>query len=223
MNKYSNSNDEKTIYDIINRVRKMNTIAKKVRTTYEVTKSEFITTLCPVSSVEEAKTFFEDVRHEFSDATHHITAYIIGKSGEAGHYSDDGEPSGTAGLPVLDVFRKNDITNFACVVTRYFGGIKLGAGGLVRAYSTAASLALKEAGIIPMVEYTQIQLTFDYPYLDIIENRLKSYRIINRSFATKVSLTVQLPIEECNRVTQLLINLTNSMIQINIGSTYIEK
>lgn len=196
----------------------MNTIAKKVRITYEVTKSEFIASLCPVSSVEEAKAFFEDIRHEFSDATHHITAYTIGKSGEAGHYSDDGEPSGTAGLPVLDVFRKNEITNFACVVTRYFGGIKLGAGGLVRAYSTAASLALKEAGIIPMVEYTKIQLTFDYPYLDIIENRLKPYRIINRSFATQVSLTVQLPVDECHFVTQLLINLTNNMIQIQIDS-----
>ncbi|MCM1514542.1 MAG: YigZ family protein [Anaeroplasma bactoclasticum] len=195
----------------------MNTIAKKVRITYEITKSEFITTLCPVSSVEEAKAFFDDVRHELSDATHHITAYTIGKSGEAGHYSDDGEPSGTAGLPVLDVFRKNEITNFACVVTRYFGGIKLGAGGLVRAYSTAASLALKEAGIVPMVEYMEIQLTFDYPYLDIIENRLKSYHIISRSFATKVSLTVQLPVEEYQFVTQLLINLTNNMIQIHMN------
>lgn len=198
----------------------MNTIAKKVRITYEITKSEFIATLCPVSSVEEAKAFFDDVRHEFTDATHHITAYTIGKSGEAGHYSDDGEPSGTAGLPVLDVFRKNEITNFACVITRYFGGIKLGAGGLVRAYSTAASLALKEAGIVPIVEYTQIRLTFDYPYLDIIENRLKSYRIINRSFDTKVSLIVQLPIQDYQFVTQLLVNLTNNMIQI---TTLVEK
>ena len=122
----------------------MNTIAKYTRTTYEINKSTFITTLKPVQNVNEAKAFFEEIKKEFSDATHNITVYIIGKTGEAGHYSDDGEPSGTAGLPVLEVFRKNDITNFACVVTRYFGGIKLGAGGLVRAYSSCASLALKE-------------------------------------------------------------------------------
>ena len=102
----------------------MNTIAKYTRTTYEINKSTFITTLKPVQNVNEAKAFFEEIKKEFSDATHNITVYIIGKTGEAGHYSDDGEPSGTAGLPVLEVFRKNDITNFACVVTRYFDYIE---------------------------------------------------------------------------------------------------
>ena len=166
----------------------MNTIAKYTRTTYEINKSTFITTLKPVQNVNEAKAFFEEIKKEFSDATHNITVYIIGKTGEAGHYSDDGEPSGTAGLPVLEVFRKNDITNFACVVTRYFGGIKLGAGGLVRAYSSSASLALKENIIVPIVEFTTIQLSFDYSYLDIIENRLKEYEIINRSFTNNVTI-----------------------------------
>ena len=84
----------------------MNTIAKYTRTTYEINKSTFITTLKPVQNVNEAKAFFEEIKKEFSDATHNITVYIIGKTGEAGHYSDDGEPSGTAGLPVLEVLRK---------------------------------------------------------------------------------------------------------------------
>ena len=192
----------------------MNTIQKEVRTTYLISKSEFITTLKPVKSVEEAKVFFDKVKAEFSDATHNITAYTIGKTGEAGHYSDDGEPSGTAGLPVLDVFRKNDVTNFACVVTRYFGGIKLGAGGLVRAYSSAASQALKEAGICPIIEYTYVVLEFAYPYLDIIENKLKEFEISSRDFSTNVKLTVLLPDSYLEQIIRILVNLTNNMISV---------
>lgn len=196
----------------------MNTIGKEVRTSYVILKSEFITSLKPVESVDEAKAFFERVKTEFSDATHNITAYTIGKTGEAGHYSDDGEPSGTAGLPVLDVFRKNDITNFACVVTRYFGGVKLGAGGLIRAYSTAASTALKEAGIVSIIEYSLISLSFDYSYLDIIENRLKNYQIINREFSHQITITVKIPTLELNQVINLIVNLTNNMVAIRILS-----
>lgn len=193
----------------------MNTIKNQVRTTYTISKSEFITSLKPVNSVEEAKAFFQEIKKEFNDATHNITAYIVGKGAEAGHYSDDGEPNGTAGLPVLDVFRKNDITNFACVVTRYFGGIKLGAGGLIRAYSSAASLALKEAQICPIIEYTQIKLVFNYPFLDLIENRIKQYLIISRVFHTSVEIIVSIPNDDLSLVTNQLINLTNNMIQIN--------
>lgn len=198
----------------------MNTILKEVRITYEINKSEFITTLTPVKTVDEAKVFFAKIKNEFSDATHNITAYTIGKTGEAGHYSDDGEPSGTAGLPVLDVFRKNDITNFACVVTRYFGGIKLGAGGLVRAYSSAASLALKEAIVIPIIEYGKLILTFDYSYLDLIENKLKKYTITNREFSAEVSVTVEIPKDELETISMMLVNLTNSMINIRVLDNY---
>ena len=210
--------DCKEKYGIIFSGDFMNTIAKYTRTTYEINKSTFITTLKPVQNVNEAKAFFEEIKKEFSDATHNITVYIIGKTGEAGHYSDDGEPSGTAGLPVLEVFRKNDITNFACVVTRYFGGIKLGAGGLVRAYSSSASFALKENIIVPIVEFTTIQLSFDYSYLDIIENRLKEYEIINRSFTNNVTIDVKIPNNLIQQVISLLINLTNNLIQIKILS-----
>jgi len=178
----------------------MNTIAKKVRTTYEVTKSEFIASLCPVSSVEEAKTFFEDIRHEFSDATHHITAYTIGKSGEAGHYSDDGEPSGTAGLPVLDVFRKNDITNFACVVTRYFGGIKLGAGGLVRAYSNATIEALKKASHITLVHGKLITCSFSYSLEKQMEHLLSNTQIVEKKYLEKIIYKIKITNEEFEKI-----------------------
>ncbi len=192
----------------------MNTIIKETRINYSINKSEFIASLKPVNTVEEAKDFFEKIKKEFSDATHNITAYTIGKTGENGHYNDDGEPSGTAGLPVLDVFRKNDITNFACVVTRYFGGIKLGAGGLVRAYSTVASLALKEAGICEIIEYQFIKASFDYSYYDIIENKLKEVEIINHEFSTKVTITIKVSNSLLSSIINLLINLTNNMIII---------
>ena len=128
----------------------------------------------------------------------------------------DGEPSGTAGLPVLDVFRKNEITNFACVVTRYFGGIKLGAGGLVRAYSTAASLALKEAQICEIIEYITLEIELNYPYLDIIENRLKNIEIISREFSTNVKLIIKIPQNNFEEIKNMLVYITNNMIKIRI-------
>lgn len=194
----------------------MNTIKKEVKTIYEINKSRFITNIKPVKSVNEAKSFFLNIKKEFNDATHNVTVYIIGKTGEAGHYNDDGEPNGTAGLPVLDVFRKNEITNFACVVTRYFGGIKLGAGGLVRAYSTAASLALKEAQICEIIEYITLEIELNYPYLDIIENRLKNIEIISREFSTNVKLIIKIPQNNFEEIKNMLVYITNNMIKIRI-------
>ena len=194
----------------------MNTIKKEVKTIYEINKSRFITNIKPVKSVNEAKSFFLNIKKEFNDATHNVTVYIIGKTREAGHYNDDGEPSGTAGLPVLDVFRKNEITNFACVVTRYFGGIKLGAGGLVRAYSTAASLALKEAQICEIIEYITLEIELNYPYLDIIENRLKNIEIISREFSTNVKLIIKIPQNNFEEIKNMLVYITNNMIKIRI-------
>ena len=180
-----------------------------------IKNSKFICLLYQVNEVEQVYSYLEKAKNNYKDATHYCYAYIINNISKC---SDDGEPSGTAGLPVLEVFRKNDITNFACVVTRYFGGIKLGAGGLVRAYSSCASLALKENIIVPIVEFTTIQLSFDYSYLDIIENRLKEYEIINRSFTNNVTMDVKIPNNLIQQVISLLINLTNNLIQIKILS-----
>lgn len=194
----------------------MYTIKNEVRTIYEINKSRFITSIKPVKSIEEAKSFFLDIKKEFAEATHNVTAYIIGKTGEFGHYNDDGEPNGTAGLPVLDVFKKNEITNFACVVTRYFGGIKLGVGGLVRAYSTATSLALKEAQICEIIEYIILEIEFNYPYLDIIENRLKNIEIISKEFSTNVKLIIKIPQNSFEEIKNMLIYITNNMVKIKI-------
>lgn len=190
----------------------MYTINGETSVEIEINKSIFICHLSHVESQVDARKYIEKIKAQYSDATHNVSSYLVGKTAEAGHYDDDGEPSGTAGLPVLDVFRKNNITNFVCVVTRYFGGIKLGAGGLIRAYSKSASEALKLLEIVPIIEYKTIQFSFHYPYLNNIELLLSEYEILERSFTTDVKLTVRIPVNEVEQTTIKLINLTNNMI-----------
>lgn len=192
----------------------MNTIKGEIINTIEITKSTFITYLKNVENVEDAKKYIQYVKELHPDATHHVVAMTIGKTGEYGQANDDGEPSGTAGLPVLDVFRKNDITNFVCIVVRYFGGIKLGAGGLVRAYSRSASEALKLLEVVPIIEYGHIELHFDYSFMNLLENRLSNYEIISKTFTNEVTFIIKVPVTEINSVCNLLIAMTNSLINI---------
>ena len=192
----------------------MNTIGKDVIVEQEINKSSFITYLKQVTTPLDAKNYIKEIKELHPNATHHVTAYLVGPTGEHGHANDDGEPSGTAGLPVLDVFKKNDITNFVCIVVRYFGGIKLGAGGLVRAYSSSASLALKEAGTKPIINYINLTLTFNYSFMNIIENKLKKYEIVSKDFTTNVSLVIKAPEYDVNSIKETLISLTNNQIII---------
>lgn len=192
----------------------MNTIKGEIINTIEITKSTFITYLKNVENVEDAKKYVQYVKELHPDATHHVVAMTIGKTGEYGQANDDGEPSGTAGLPVLDVFRKNDITNFVCIVVRYFGGIKLGAGGLVRAYSRSASEALKLLEVVPIIEYGHLELHFDYSFMNLLENRLSNYEIISKTFTNEVTFIIKVPVTDINSVCNLLIAMTNSLINI---------
>lgn len=123
------------------------TIVRDCRHEIVIEKSRFLCTLKKVSTEEEAQAFIKEMKKQYWDATHNCSAYIIGEDAAVQRSNDDGEPSGTAGLPMLEVLRKNNLHNVALVVTRYFGGIKLGAGGLVRAYTNSVAEALREAGI----------------------------------------------------------------------------
>lgn len=192
----------------------MNTIGKDVIVEQEINKSSFITYLKHVTTPLDAKNYIKEIKELHPNATHHVTAFLVGPTGEHGHANDDGEPSGTAGLPVLDVFKKNDITNFVCIVVRYFGGIKLGAGGLVRAYSSSASQALKEAGTKPIINYVNLEIIFNYNFMNIIENKLKTYEIISKDFTTNVALTIKVPENDVTNLKDLLISLTNNQIII---------
>ena len=127
-----------------------NTVGKSARIEYEVKKSVFIADVAPVSTGEEATDFLRKIKKEFPDARHHVYAYRAGDETLEQRYSDDGEPSGTAGMPMLDVIVKNEIVDVCVVVTRYFGGVLLGTGGLVRAYSQGCKIALEAGKIILM-------------------------------------------------------------------------
>lgn len=126
-------------------------------------KSRFIGTCRPVKSEAEAKAFLEEMKKKYWDATHNVWAYQLGERNEIQRYSDDGEPQGTAGLPVLDVLRGESLRNVAVVVTRYFGGTLLGTGGLVRAYGRSARESLLAAGILKMTRYLKYRVETDYP------------------------------------------------------------
>ena len=137
------------------------TIEKEASADFEERRSTFIGHACPIKSVEEAQEFIKQKKKEYADATHNVFAYTL-EDGRIAKYSDDGEPQGPAGMPVLDTIRKSGADGVCVVVTRYFGGILLGAGGLVRAYAHGAKLALEAAHIITYEKYEVFSLSCGY-------------------------------------------------------------
>jgi len=145
------------------------TIKDEASAEFEERKSVFIGYAKRVKTEEEAKEFVAKIKTMHKQATHNCSAYIVGENKGIQRYSDDGEPQGTAGIPILEVIKKNDLTDIAIVVTRYFGGILLGAGGLVRAYSKGASEAIKVGGIVEKVKGLEIKAKLDYDLLGKIQ------------------------------------------------------
>lgn len=141
------------------------TIKNHAESSIEEKKSLFIGNTKRVYNEEAARAFINKVKSEQKEANHNVYAYIIGENKGTQRYSDDGEPQGTAGIPVLEVLKKNDVTDVVVVVTRYFGGVLLGAGGLVRAYSKAAANVVKEAGIVEKVKGCALYVSIDYDLL----------------------------------------------------------
>ncbi len=144
---------------------------------YTEKRSRFIARVWPIGSEAEAVAHIEAMRKQHYDARHNVYAYIV-RDGGIMRYSDDGEPQGTSGQPTLNVFRAQEIQNFCCVVTRYFGGILLGTGGLVRAYSTAAKMALEEAGISRMALWKSIELGCTYSQFERIKRLLEEHEAV---------------------------------------------
>ena len=198
----------------------MYTIEGEVINKIEITKSLFITYMKHVETVKEAKEYLDALRLKHPDATHHVSGYIIGKTGENGHYSDDGEPSGTAGMPIFDVLRKNELTNIVIDVVRYLGGIKLGAGGLVRAYSKSASEAIKLKGIVPIIDYTYFEVSFDYSLLKSIERVLINNEILERKFSNDVTLVCKVPMYDFEKLVATIKNITSNIAKIKVLDGY---
>lgn len=144
-------------------------INKEIMNSIEINKSKFITYLFPISNQEEFSMRLNDLRKEHPKANHHCSAYILGHQQDQQKANDDGEPSGTAGYPMLDVLKTNNLTNIAAIVVRYFGGIKLGSGGLIRAYSTSVSGALNVAQKTANVNQAIFELTIPYQNNDVFQ------------------------------------------------------
>lgn len=183
---------------------------------HEITiqKSRFIGYIERVNSETEAQQFIQKIKKKHHDATHNCSAYIIGDHDEIQKANDDGEPSGTAGIPMLEVLKKLTLKNTAVVVTRYFGGIKLGAGGLIRAYSSTTSETIKAIGIVRGELMQGISLTFSYPLLGKIENhlRLSPHIIDDIHYVENVQMLVYVAIDEVKQFKDEMINLTSDTI-----------
>lgn len=188
-----------------------------------VNKSEFIGHAFYVESVDEAEKYISEIRDKYKDATHNCFAYIIGVDKLIQKYSDDGEPSGTAGIPMLEVLRKKDLTNCLVISTRYFGGILLGAGGLVRAYTKSTIGTLEESIIVKKELFYNIDIILDYVFWGKIENILKNFglEIINIEYLEQVKINLSVKKENFKRLKNIITNETsdNCIIKIN-GESY---
>lgn len=191
------------------------TVRKRARDSITIEKSEFIGVIAPVRTDEEAVAFIESVRAENRKARHNCYAYVL-RENFISRYSDDGEPQGTAGLPILDVIQKNGLTDVVIIVTRYFGGILLGKGGLTRAYSNAASLAVNAAEVVEMLSGFYLTIESDYSWYERIIRCLgeQGTRVDQTEFTENVKITAAIRAEASDRLMDALVDITNGGVRI---------
>jgi uncharacterized YigZ family protein len=199
--------------------------AEERKTEIQVKNSRFISTVSPVFSVEEARQFIDRIRSTYPDASHHVPAFIIGSGATTVmHCNDAGEPPGTAGRPVLTVLKGSNLGDIGVVITRYFGGTKLGTGGLVRAYTDATKKVLE---ILPRARKTlvySVKISISYSNYEKTRRLIISYDgvIENEDFLSEVSITAKFPITNLESFKKELIHLTNGKETINlIGTSYL--
>lgn len=192
------------------------TIAQAGSHEKDIKKSRFIAHIAQVFSEEEANNFIKKIREQESGATHNCTAFIVKENVLIERMSDDGEPSGTAGSPILNVLQQQDLQNVAVVVTRYFGGIKLGAGGLIRAYSSTTAEAVKEIGLVENRIQQGFELTIPYHLFDKFDNYAKNEKINleNKQFAADVKCEIYLDLNIVDEAVQNIKDLFQNQIQL---------
>ncbi len=193
--------------------------AQEIRREFTVSNSHFISTLSPAFSVDEAKAFILRIKAEFPDASHNVPLFLIGHGdSETAHCSDAGEPSGTAGRPALAVLRGSGLGDVAVVVTRYFGGTKLGTGGLVRAYSEAVRLVVDSVPRAEKVLTHTIMLVFPYTYLERVRLLVAAQAgtVLDEDFAADVTLTARLAVEKLPAFQASLSDLTKGKVQAEV-------
>ena len=182
----------------------------------EIKKSRFICHAKRVYSEEEARDFITAIKKEHYKATHNCSAFIVGERSEIKRTSDDGEPSGTAGVPMLGVLENHNLTNVCVVVTRYFGGIKLGAGGLIRAYAGSVALAVKEIGIIEIKEQAGIAIQMSYAQYQEYGNFLKEHNLmeLETTFTDQIDTLIYVDKEEKENIKSDLVEFFNGKVTL---------
>ncbi|GAA2908672.1 YigZ family protein [Enterococcus pseudoavium] len=192
----------------------------------EIKKSRFICFLKRIESEEEAKNFIQQIKKEHWKANHNCSAFVLGERSEIQRSSDDGEPSGTAGVPMLEVLKKNDLINVCAVVTRYFGGTKLGAGGLIRAYSGAVAQAIQAVGVVEGRLQQEILVQLDYPNWGKLENFLTARQIAVKEthFTDQVIVTCMIDEDKTDLFEAQVTDLLSGQARFTTGEvTYHEE
>ena len=185
----------------------------------DIKKSRFICHIKRVETEEEAIAFIDEIKKEHWKATHNCSAYTLGMNDEIQRAHDDGEPSGTAGVPMLEIFLKRELKNVVAVVTRYFGGVKLGAGGLIRAYGGSVNEAVNTIGVIERQLQLLIDVTVDYSQSGGVEHSLRqaTHTIQDISYTENVTFHCVVPVEEEEDFKQDIINWTSDTAKITVG------
>lgn len=193
------------------------TIGKTGQHELIIKKSKFICSLARTETVEEAQEFIEQVSKKYHDATHNTYAYTLGLNDNQVKASDNGEPSGTAGIPELKALQLMKLKNVTAIVTRYFGGIKLGAGGLIRAYSNSVTEAAQNIGVVKCVMQQLIQFSIPYNRIDEINHYLEENRIsiASQEYTTNVTIQIYLDLDQIQKVEDSLINLLSGKVEFN--------
>ena len=191
------------------------TLVKAAQDEFIVNKSRFIGHGRPCETEEEALAFLSEMRSKYKDATHNCYAYIIGANMGVMRYSDDGEPGGTAGMPIIEVMKARGVTNCAVVVTRYFGGILLGAGGLVRAYSQGAAMAINACGVGVMHPTARYLMEIPYPLLNRMDYFLKDepVQVEDKTFTDVITYTLVIRARDEEAFLARLTNMSEGTVE----------
>ena len=194
------------------------TVSDGAQTVYIDKKSKFIANVKPVETEEDALGFLAQIKKQYSDASHNVYAYIIDENNIT-RYSDDGEPGGTAGMPVLDTIRKEGLVDVIVVVTRYFGGTLLGTGGLVRAYTASAKSGLTEAGIVTMTLCNTVEIKADYTLIGRIQYKISSenYILEDTAYGDYVTFKICCRIGDTERFLEDMVDLTDGRIEYSVS------
>ncbi|HNZ77824.1 MAG TPA: YigZ family protein [Bacilli bacterium] len=194
----------------------MRTIDKPYFYEQTINRSRFICSLYPINNLDEANQILAQTRKQYYDATHNCYAYILGDAGEVTKNSDDKEPAQTAGIVIYEVLKKHNLTNILAIVTRYYGGIKLGAGGLIRAYSSSTSQAVNQAELLEIIPCLVIEITYDYVYSNAISALFTPEQELEKNFADQISFKYLIPAHEKDKIIEKITSITKNTATFKI-------